>query len=352
MTAFFSPPADPLLKSLPKANIHTHLEGSVRPQTLFELAQEQGVDLGIPAQQVEAALQVSGEERDLVDYLRKIGVTYPLLKNAAALQRTACEAAEDAALDGVIYLELRAGPVTHCTDGLPLEEAIQSMLSGLGQAEREHGIVARLIVTALRSHDPAANLRLAQVAVAYRDAGVVGFDLADDEAHYPAELHRQALHTARQGGLGLTVHAGEAAGAETVRYAVQELGADRIGHGVHSIEDPSVLELLRQRRILLEICPTSNVHTNAVPSLDQHPVRQLYDLGIPISIGDDDPVTSRTRLSNELTLLSQHFAFSLSDLWKIQQMTLQASFLQDEALRASLLEHIDQAWGASAALHQ
>lgn len=330
---FLPPPADAALRQLPKCNMHTHLEGSVRPATWWELARKQGLDAG-SLEASGALLQVDGTERSLVDYLAKISRTYPVLKDREALRRTTFEAAEDAARDGVVYLELRAGPMTHAGPGLPVEEAIESLLEGLRRAEERYGIVARLIVAALRHHPPETNVRLAKAAVAYRDEGVVGFDLAGDEAGFPPQLHAEAFAVARRGGLGITVHAGEAAEAENVVYAVEAMGAMRIGHGVRSVDSDSAVEMLERSGILLEICPTSNVHTGAVASIAAHPVRRLYDRGVPISIGDDDPVTSRTSVSNELTLLRDQFGFTVEELAGIQRMALESSFLQESNVKA------------------
>ena len=335
---FLPPPAATALRRLPKCNVHTHLEGSVRPATWWELAREADLGVAVGPEGAQAMLQVDGTERSLVDYLAKISRTYPVLKNREALQRTAFEAAEDAARDGVVYFELRAGPMTHAGPGLPVEEVIERLLEGLRQAEERFGIVARLIVSALRHHSPEINVELARAALTYRNDGVVGFDLAGDEAGFPPQLHAEAFAVARQGGLGLTVHAGEAAGAENVTYAVQALGATRIGHGIRSIESESAVEMLKARRVLLEICPTSNVHTGAVAGIARHPVRRLYDRGVPISIGDDDPVTSRTHVSNELTLLKDLFGFTDVELAGIQRTTLEASFLREAGVRARLGE--------------
>ncbi|HEY3345082.1 MAG TPA: adenosine deaminase [Anaerolineaceae bacterium] len=339
-TAFFAPQALPAIRRLPKCNVHTHLEGSIRPATLAELAAVQGIPLAVPADQVPDLLQVTGSEQSLVDYLDKISCAYPLLKNADALRRTAFEAAEDAVRDGVVYYEMRVGPVTHSGPDLPLETVVESLLAGLKQAAEQYGIVCGMIISGLRNHDPRLNLRLAQVAVAYRGMGVVGFDLAGDE-NYPAADHLEAFRAAREGGLGITVHAGEAGGADNVRYAVEELGATRIGHGVHSIESPEVLILLRERQVLLEVCPTSNVHTHCVASIEQHPIRQLYLQGIPISVGDDDPITSRTRVSNELTLLHQTLGFSLGELQDIQRLTLRSAFLSDAGMIQGLQAQVE-----------
>lgn len=341
---FVTPPADPVLVSLPKCNIHTHLEGSLRPETVWELAQAQGIPLGIERKDMPARVQVNGNEQSLVDYLDKISIVYPVLKDPEALRRAAFEAAEDAARDGVVYFELRAGPALHARPGLPVERAIECMLEGLHQASQQYGITCGLIVAGLRNHSPEINIHLARTASRYIDAGVVGFDLAGDEANYPPQLHAKAVRAARDGGLGITIHAGEAGGAENVRYAVEELGATRIGHGINSRQSPAVIEMLLERQILLEQCPTSNVHTRTVASIEAHPVRDYFNAGLQLSIGDDDPITSRTQVSNELTLLRQVFGFTLSELMQIQRMTLQSAFLRDENLRQRLLRRVEQAW--------
>jgi adenosine deaminase len=338
--AFFPPEPSAVILALPKCNIHTHLEGSVRPQTFLELAAQQDIPLPFDPLEVSEKLQVDGSEKTLVDYLAKIMLNYAVLKNPAALQRTAFEAAEDAYHDGVIYFELRAGLATHARPGFPIEAGVESMLAGLQEAQAKFGITSRLIIAALRNHDPQTNLQLARIASRYAQQGVVGFDLAGDEAGYPADLHQDAYKVVSDAGLGLTVHAGEATGAEAVRYAVQALHAQRIGHGVHSIESRAVMDLLRDRQILLEICPTSNVHTGAVASIDVHPIKALYDYGIPISINDDDPITSRTRASNELMLVHTQFGLPLETIISIQLITLKHSFLREESVKERLKSQV------------
>jgi adenosine deaminase len=325
-TAFMPPEPSPAVLRMPKCNIHTHLEGSVRPNTYLELAMQQNLDLPFPPEKIDTNIQVDGSEKTLVDYLDKIAVNYAILTHPDALRRTAFEAAEDAHNDGVIYFELRDGPALHTRPGFPVEAVIESILAGLQDAEAQYGIVTGFIAAGLRSHDPALNADLARSACRYIGQGVVGFDLAGDEAGFAASLHHDAFEIVRAAGLPFTVHAGEASGAENVRYAVEVLGARRIGHGVRSIESPPVMELLRERQVLLEICPTSNVHTGTVPSIEAHPLKTLYDFGIPISINDDDPITSRTRASNELMLLQSVFNMSMDDLIAIQLATLEHSF--------------------------
>lgn len=335
-TAFAPSEASRLMVEMPKCNIHTHLEGSVRPETFLELADKQQVPLSFAPERIREKLQVDGSEKTLVDYLDKIALNYPILKDSEALRRTAFEAAEDAHQDGVIYFELRAGPALHARPGLSIEEVVESILQGLREAEAKFGITVGFIVAGLRNHDPKTNQRLAELACRYMDQGVVGFDLAGDEAGFPAELHQKSFRVVREAGLPYTVHAGEASGAENVRYAVETLGATRIGHGVRSIESNAVMELLRERQVLLEVCPTSNVHTGAVSRIQAHPVKALFEYNIPISINDDDPVTSRTRVSKELMLLHTIFEMPLDSLIRIQLDTLDHCFLQDKEVVARL----------------
>ena len=335
-TAFIPPEPSRLLLEMPKCNIHTHLEGSVRPETFLELANQQNVSLSFDPGRVREKLQVDGSERTLVDYLDKIALNYPILKDREALRRTAFEAAEDAHHDGVIYFELRAGPALHARPGLPIGEVVESILAGLRAAEAKYGIVTGFIVAGLRNHDPQINTQLAQIACHYSDKGVVGFDLAGDEAGFPAELHQESFKVVRESGLPYTVHAGEASGAENVRYAIEALGATRLGHGVRSIESTAVMELLRERQVLLEVCPTSNVHTGTVPAIQAHPVKVLFEYGIPVSINDDDPITSRTRVSNELMLLHTFFEMPIESLVKIQLDTLDHCFYWDKEVVARL----------------
>lgn len=335
-TTFIPPEPSDFLRKLPKCNIHTHLEGSVRPLTFLELAAQQKLKLPFDPKTVCEKVQVDGSEKTLVDYLEKIAINYPVLKNGEALRRTAFEAAEDAHRDGVIYFEMRAGPALHTRDGLPVNACIESMLIGLHEAEAKYGITSGLIVAALRNHEPKTNMELAYAACQYKDQGVVGFDLAGDEAGYPASLHHDAFVIVQNAGLPFTIHAGEASGAENVRYAVETLGAKRIGHGIRSIESLVVMELLRDRQVLLEICPTSNVHTGTVPSIEAHPLKALHDFGIPISINDDDPITSRTRVSNELALLQTVFDMPIETLIEIQLVTLDHCFYPNKSIITGL----------------
>jgi len=338
----FQPPREisPEVRRLRTVNLHTHLEGSVQVDTFMDLARDLKFKPPFAVEKAASALQVNGSEKSLVDYLEKIAQVYPILKNTQALRRVAYEAALSAASNGVIYFELRGGPLLHSLDGPPLESVFESILEGLKAAEHEKGIVCRFIAAGLRNHDPRLNVVLAKTAALYRESGVVGFDLAGDELNYPAQLHREAIFAARDGGLGITLHAGEAGGAENVAVAVQELGATRIGHGIHSIENPRVMELLKENDVLLELCPSSNVHTYSIRSIADHPVRKFFDYGIPIGIGDDDPTTSANSVPRELMVLVNQFGFTIAELEKVQLESIRKSFLESEEIKKGLVEKI------------
>ena len=276
-----------LIGRLPKAELHTHLDAAIRPETMIELARGTGFDL--PAHEPEALRRFMrvDDAANLEDYLKRFEYTIPLLQSAEAIERVSYEMVEDAARDTIRYLEVRYCPWLSRRRGLSMERALEAELAGLARGEREFGVVARVINCSLRHYDPAVSLEIARLSVAYRDRGVVAFDLAGGEAGRPARAHARAFDAAAEGCLGITVHAGEAAGAESIGEALHRCHADRIGHGTRLHEDPRLQDYVRDRRILLEINMTSNVQTRAVPSLAAHPVRRYFDAGVAVTLCTD-----------------------------------------------------------------
>lgn len=319
-----------LFKNMPKISLHNHLDGAIRPETFFQIASKRGIKL--PADTLEGILpfiQVTGEEKNLVDFLAKFDLINQITQTDDVLTRIAEEIVEDAAKESVRYLELRGAPLVHVQEGLYAEAVVEAILTGLASGEKKFGVKARFIVCALRSDEPKKNVSLAKIAANYLKYGVVGFDLAGDEAGYSANLHREAFQLAKEKGLKITVHAGEAAGPTSVYSAIYDLGAERIGHGIRALEDERLIELLREKNIALEVCPTSNVHTKAVPELRKHPVRKLYELGVPIIIGDDDPKISNISLSSELELLKKQFGFTVQEICGLELQAVNYSFLPE-----------------------
>ena len=271
-----------LLRSLPKAELHCHLDGSVRPETLIDLARE--YDKTMPVWDADSLYDhmIVRDARNLEDYLARFSITLSVMQRAEALERIAYELMEDVAHDGVRYIEMRYAPVLNVAEGLSLGEAVEAPLRGIERAERAYRIRGRLIICALRHLSPDVSMQLAHLAVAYRARGVVGFDLAGAEAGNPARAHAASFDFARRHGLALTVHAGEGDGADSIRGAVYDCGAHRIGHATRLVEDPSLMQYVNDRRIALEICLTSNVQTRVAPTYESHPLRLYYDRGLNV----------------------------------------------------------------------
>lgn len=329
-----------LLRRLPKAELHCHLDGSLRPETMLELAREQRVTM--PEDDAEALRDYMrvDDARNLEDYLARFGHTLSVMQTAEAMERIAYELAEDCAREGVRYLEARYAPILNVEGGLTLAEAVEAPLRGLARAEREYGIVARVIVCGIRNMDPSISLELARLAVDYKSRGVVGFDLAGGEAGNPAELHKAAFDYAFEHGLPCTCHAGEGAGAESVAAAMHQCHAHRIGHGTRLIEDPALMAEAKRAGIAIECCLTSNVQTHAVEHLDEHPLRRYFDAGLKVSLNTDNRLMSGTDLVTEYGLAAKHQGFGFDELCRLARAGFENAFLP-EAEGAALLARID-----------
>jgi adenosine deaminase len=324
------PIARELLRRLPKAELHCHLDGSVRPQTLLDLAKEQGVAMPRPDAGALADFMTVKDARNLEDYLARFEVTLSVMQTAAALERIAFELAEDAHNDGVLYLETRFSPVLNIRGGLKAHEVVEAVLKGLARAERQHGIIGRLIICALRNLEPSVSLALAQLAVAYRDRGVVGFDLAGGEAGNPASRHVAAFDHARKHDLACTCHAGEGEGSASIREAVQACCANRIGHGTRLIEDPALMDYVNDRRIPVEICITSNVQTRAAQTYPSHPVRQYFDAGLNVVLNTDNRLMSGISLTDEYDKAATHLGFTFDELARMALNGFESAFIHQK----------------------
>jgi adenosine deaminase len=316
-----------LITRLPKAELHTHLDSSLRPETMIELARDVGFEL--PTREPDALRRFMrvDDAANLEDYLKRFEYTIPLLQSAESIERVAHEMVEDAARDGIRYLEVRYCPWLSRRKGLSMERALEAELAGLAGGERDFGVVARVINCSLRHYDPAVSLEVARLSVAYRDRGVVAFDLAGGESGRPAGAHRAAFDAAAEGHLGITVHAGEAAGAESIADAVNHCHADRIGHGTRLYEDPALLNYVRDRRILLEINITSNVQTHAVPDASAHPVRRYFDEGLAVTLCTDGWLMCGVTLSDEYWLAHTVLGFTREEIDQMILTGFEGSFL-------------------------
>lgn len=315
------------LRRMPKAELHVHLDGSLRPSTMLELAASYGTTL--PATDAESLRRwmLVDDARNLEDYLARFDVTIALLQHPEAIERVAYEMVEDAAADGLKYLEIRYCPQLSTREGLSLDEVIEAEWRGLQRGLADFGVPARIINCSLRHYDPELSLVIAEHSVRMRSHGVVGFDLAGGEAGRPCELHREAFDVAARGGLGITVHAGEAAGWESIFEAIHSCRAVRIGHGTRLHENPALLEYVRDRRICIEVNITSNLQTRAVATAAEHPVRQYFDAGIPVTLCTDSWLMSGVVLTDEYLLAQQALGFTPSELETMALTAFEHAFL-------------------------
>ncbi len=317
-----------LIQRLPKAELHVHLDGSIRPRTMLELAREQHVRL--PADNPEGlarALDVR-EARNLEEYLERYTITLSVMQTARALERIAYEFVVDSAGENVRYVEVRYCPALH-TPALSLTQAVEAPLAGLQRAERKTGTVARLIVCGLRTLPPRVSLDLARLAADYRGDGVVAYDLAGAERGHPAKDHVAAFDYARSHGLHCTCHAGEGDGPESIRQALDLCGAQRIGHGTRLREDPELEALVRERRIPLEACITSNVHTRTVPDAAHHPVKRYLEAGCVVTLNTDSRLMDGITLSDEYWLAHTRLGFQRAELERLVLNAVESAFLAE-----------------------
>ncbi|MFK4731373.1 adenosine deaminase [Agromyces mediolanus] len=313
-------------------NLHSHLEGRLRPETAAELAREAGMPE--PEGGWAQALRLGGPA-DLTTYLVKVAASYPFFRRLDAIERIAREAVEDAAAGGQDYLELRFGPATHAADERGLGEVIAAVARGMAQGTAASGMPAGAVVAALRHHDGDTNLAVARAAAAAAGDVVCGFDLAGDESRFPRhDVHAPAFAVAAAAGLGLTCHAAEAGPASAVEDAVRRLGATRIGHGAHLVDDPAALAWAADHGVVVEICPTSNHYTGAIDRVPDHPGAAMRRAGVPLVLGDDNPMQTGSDLAAERRVLVAQLGWDEGALAQLDRTSVAAAFLEPAVRRA------------------
>jgi adenosine deaminase len=334
-----------LIRRIPKAELHCHLDGSVRPATLLELARDQRKAMPRDDAEALADFMLVRDARDLEEYLERFSITLSVMQQAEALERIAYELAEDAVREGIRYLEARYAPILNVREGLTLEGVVDASLRGFARAARDHDIVSKVVICAIRNMPPTASLELAWLAVDYKNDGVVGFDLAGGEAGNPAALHAQAFAHCTAHGLPCTCHAGEGDGAGSIAQAMHTCHAHRIGHGTHLIDDPVLMAEARDTGVAIECCLTSNLQTRAIPSIDAHPLRQYFDAGVQVSINTDNRLMSGTDLVSEYLLAARHLGFTFDELLRLARQGFTNAFLPD-AEKQALLARVDADFAA------
>jgi adenosine deaminase len=330
-----------IVERLPKAEIHCHLDGSLRPGTVLELARAQGVKLptrDLP--RLTRLLQAGARTRSLGDYLKIFDVTLSVLQEKEALYRVAYELAEDAARENVRHLEVRYSPILHRKRRLSLEEIVDPVIAGLAEAGLRHGVTAGVIICGIRSLHPRYSVALAELAVAYKNRGVLAFDLAGQEKDYPAKAHRRAFQLILKNNINSTVHAGEAFGPASIGQALHYCGAHRIGHGTRLREDPDLMQYVNDHRIPLEVCLSSNVQTRTVRSIREHPFDFYFKRGLRVTLNTDSRLVSGTTLSKEILLAVKTYRLSPYELKRIIINGFKSSFLP-YAQKARMLREIN-----------
>lgn len=315
-------------RRLPKTDLHVHLDGSLRMSTLIELAREQKVDLpSLDEAELRRALHLGENAGSLVEYLKAFDSTLKVMQTEGALRRIARELAEDAAEENVRYMEVRYSPMLHTEKGLRLTQVVEAVLEGLWDAKESHGIESNLIICGIRNISRESSMEMAQLAVAYKNRGVVAFDLAGAEYDHPAKHHLPAFQLVRANNINVTIHAGEAYGPESIHQAIHDCGAHRIGHGCRLREDGDLLHYVNDHRIALECCPSSNVQTGAVRDLASHPLKLYQELGLRVTINTDNRLVTDTTVSRELWLVHTQMGLHVDEIKRIILSGFKAAFL-------------------------
>jgi adenosine deaminase len=333
------------IRKAPKALLHDHLDGGLRPTTVIELARDDGYD-GLPTTDPGelGSFFTSGADRKSLElYLEGFEHTVAVMQTPEALTRVAHECAEDLAADGVVYAEVRFAPELSTGGGLSLDDVVKAVLAGFASGSAASGIQVGFIVTAMRQF--ARSVEIAELAVKFRDAGVVGFDVAGPEAGFPPTRYLDAFNLIHHANFHLTIHAGEAFGLPSIWEALQWCGAQRLGHGVRIVDDITVgqdgaialgrlANYVRDLRVPLEMCPTSNVHTGAVASIEEHPIDLLRRLRFRVTVNTDNRLMSGVTLSDEFETLSRVFGFGLDEMEWLTLNAMKSAFAPfDERLR-------------------
>jgi adenosine deaminase len=327
------------IRRAPKVLLHDHLDGGLRPETIVDLARDGGYP-ELPSTDPDNLREWFTEAADsgsLERYLETFSHTVGVLQSTEALKRVAHECAADLAADGIVYAEVRYAPELHTRTGLSLEQVVEAVLEGFAEGGREHGIRVGTLVTAMRHQ--ARSMEIAELAVRYRDAGVVGFDIAGAEAGYPPTRHLDAFEYLQRENAHFTIHAGEGFGLPSIWQAIQWCGADRLGHGVRIVDDietgpgdepPNLGRLaayVRDKRIPLEMCPTSNIQTGAAKSIAEHPIGLLRELSFRVTVNTDNRLMSGTSLSEEFAKLCDAFGYDWDDLQWFTVNAIKSAFI-------------------------
>jgi adenosine deaminase len=353
------------VRKIPKVLLHDHLDGGLRPQTIVELAKEERYDKLPTTDSGHLAewFLAHAARGSLPLYLQGFEHTVGVMQTEEALERVAYEMLEDMKKDGVVYVETRFAPVLHTQNGLHLENVLRAVVRGLERGQRDFGVRYGVICCALRNMSPELSQEVAELAVDFRPHGVVGFDLAGEEGGYPPKKHIDAFHYIQRENFSITVHAGEGFGKESIWQAIQWCGAHRIGHATRLIEDMTVkdgnvvsmgtlAQYVLDKRIPLETCLTSNVHTCAVPSLEEHPFAIFYRYKFRVTLNTDNRLMSGITLTDEYRTATKTFDLTLADLERITINAMKSAFIPYKERIALIYDVVKPGFADASFIHQ
>ncbi|MDN5353390.1 MAG: adenosine deaminase [Candidatus Cloacimonadota bacterium] len=333
------------IKKMPKTDLHLHLDGSLRIDTILQLAEKNRVKL--PAREWESLQEyICCDEKceSLEEYLQGFTVTCSVMQTKEALHRVALELVEDVAAENVRYMEVRYSPILHVEQGLSFEEVNEAVIAGLKEGEAKFKVKSGVIICGLRHMKSSTSYDLAKLAVKYKNKGVVGYDLAGAEAGFPAIEHKKAFELVQQHNMNITVHAGEAAGAESIKQALHICGAHRIGHGTRLYEDEDLLNYVNDHRIALEVCLVSNLQTKAVQKLADHPAKDYLEKGLRVTLNTDNRLISNTTLTDEYMTAVKEFGWDWNQLKQVVLNGFVSAFLpfrEKEKLLEQVIEELE-----------
>lgn len=329
------------IKNLPKIDLHCHLDGSLRANTILDIALKNNIDLGIPKDdRIDNYLKVSEDCNSLIDYLEKFELPLKVLQTKDSLERCTFEVFEDAYREGIVYLELRFAPSLH-TKELDLVEIIEAVVRGMGNAKKTYPIDGNIILCCMKHESEDTAINVIESGKKFIGNGVVAIDLAGAEDEGFSHKFIKSMRLAKNYGYKLSIHAGEAASGKNVLEAIELLKADRIGHGIRTMDNNDALDIIKSKNILLEICPSSNVQTKNADSIEHHPIKYYVDNGFSVSINTDNRTVSNTNITNEIELVSALLELDYERYKKIYVDTVNASFADENIKKKIIIKNID-----------
>ena len=329
-----------LIQKIPKAELHCHLDGSLRIETIIDLAKKNNIKIpSFNFEDLKNKLCISKNFGSLEEYISKFDITLSVLQTPISLRRVAYELAEDCHNDGVRYLEVRYSPFLHISEGMSMSETVKYVKLGLDDAKKDFGIHSGIIICGIRNTSPDVSLELAKLSIKYKNNGIVGFDLAGAEKNFPAKDHKIAFQYILENNINTTLHAGEAFGPDSIHQAIHNCGAHRIGHGTRLIENDDLMNYVNDHRIPLEICLKSNLHTKSVHNLKNHPFPIYLKKHLRVTLNTDNRLISDTTLTDEYYNAIKYFGISNSEIKNIIINGFKSSFLPHQ-IRRKLIKNV------------